>query len=515
MRLFLLEFLKVVLFAAAYMSSYACSRYFAQRTGARLWLPDSVLLCTLLLIPRKKWWLYILVTAPARFVPGLRAPAAAWFLWVNWINDAGKALLGSFLLQYATERPALFKRVRQYAIYLGVAVILTPLLSAFFGALVRLTLRHAFWPAFGQWYLGDALANLVVTPTLLMWLSHEYRRLPPRTLETAIWIVGFAIGLDATVHSTWFNESLIVLYIPFPFLVWAAARLGAIGASSGLSLTTIFVIFGLSQNKGSFYAIGHDMHFVQLFLAVLALPILSVATLFEERRAVETRLRENQEELNRNYERIRRLAAGLIQTQEEERKRIGRELHDNVGQQIALLTMGLDSLAGSTGNGEADRSRVSELKANAGELAQSVRTVAHQLHSSTLHYLGVVKALQALCQRFSRQYQVEVQLQAEPLPSLSDDLKLCLFRVVQEALNNAVHHGHARQIRVMLSETGGALLLRIEDTGIGFDPATARVGLGLVSMEERLRLVGGTFSVRSSPGRGAVIEAVIDLRGNQ
>jgi signal transduction histidine kinase len=513
-RSFLLELLKIMLFAAAYLASYACSRYFAQRTGTRLWLPDSILLCTLLLVPRKKWWLYIVVTAPVRFVPGLRAPAPAWFLWANWINDMGKAMLAAYLLQYATGNSLLFKRMRQYATYLGVAVILAPLLSAFFGALVRLTLGHAFWPAFGQWYLGDALANLVITPTLLLWFSHEYRRLRPRLFETAVWAMGFAICLGYAVWSTWFNESLIALYAPFPFLIWAAARLGAIGASSGLSLTTLLVILSFSQPKGPFYPIAHDMHFLQLFLAMLALPILFVATLFEERQAVEARLRENQEELNRNYERTRRLAAGLIQAQENERKRIGRELHDDVSQRIALLTMGLDTLE-SSGNVDGEPSLVSELKSNADELAQSVRTMAHQLHSSTLQHLGVVKALEGLCRTLSRQYQVEIKLKAQPLQPLSDDLKLCLFRVVQEALNNAVHHGHARQITITLAEMGELLLLRIEDAGIGFDPAAAQGGLGLVSMEERLRLVGGRLSVLSTPGQGTVIEAIVDLRGNR
>src|SRR3954463_4131897 len=160
-NLFLRESLKIVLFAAAYLVSYGCSRYFSQRTGTRLWFPDSILLCTLLLVPRKKWWLYVLVTAPARFVPQLRAPAAAWFLWANWINDIAKALLAAYLLQRVSGSSLLFKRVKQYAMYLCIAVILAPLLSAFFGALVRLTLGHAFWPALGQWYLGDALANLV------------------------------------------------------------------------------------------------------------------------------------------------------------------------------------------------------------------------------------------------------------------------------------------------------------------------------------------------------------------
>jgi two-component system sensor histidine kinase UhpB len=509
-RVFLLELLKLTLFAAAYLGGYACSRYFSQRTGARLWLPDSILLCTLLFVPRKKWWLYILVTAPARFVPWVRAPAPAWFLWANWINDIGKAMLAAYLLQYATANAVLFKRVRQYATYLGVAVILAPLLSAFFGALVRLTLGHRFWPAFGQWYLGDALANLVITPTLFLWFSHEYRRLGPRLAETAVWATGFAICLGYMVRSTLSNESLIALYVPFPFLIWAAARLGAIGASSGLTLTSLFVILGLSQAKGPFYPIAHDMHFLQLFLAVLALPILFVATLFEERQAVEARLRENQQELNRNYERASELAGRLISAQEDERKRIARELHDDVNQRLAVIMWDLDALAGDFPDPPELASRISNVRRGTAGVADIVRGLSHELHSATLQILGFVKGLEGLCEAVSQKHNVKVDVEIQPLHDLPDDISLCLFRVAQEALNNAVKHGKASQIAVKLARQADVLRLEIQDTGVGFNPATVQSGLGLVSMRERLRMIGGSLALQSSPGHGTMIEATVD-----
>ena len=147
---FLLDLRNAALFALAYLAAYGSSRFFAQRTGTRLWLPDSVLLCALLVAPRKKWWLYVLMTMPTRFVPGFRPQVAAWFLWLTWANDVGKGLLAASLLRYSPGTPIRFNSVRRYATYLGIAVLLTPMLSAFFGALTRyLALGHAFWPAFG------------------------------------------------------------------------------------------------------------------------------------------------------------------------------------------------------------------------------------------------------------------------------------------------------------------------------------------------------------------------------
>ena len=132
------------------------------------------------------------------------------------------------------------------------------------------------------------------------------------------------------------------------------------------------------------------------------------------------------------------------------------------------------------------------------------------MHSTILHHLGLPNALKTLCRTFSQQYQITVDLEAEPLEDLEADMSLCLFRVTQEALNNAVTHGHARQITVSLARDAGLLRLRIKDTGIGFEPAVRPEGLGLVSMQERLRLVGGKLAIRSSSGQGTVVEAIVD-----
>lgn len=507
---FFLELGKLALFAASYLAAYGCARFFAERTGTRLWLPDSVFLCTLLLVPRKKWWMYVLMSAPIRFVPAVRAPIAAWFLWLTWTNDALKALLVAHLLQYANGNPVRFNTVRRYANYLGIAVLLGPALSGFFGALLRhLALGHSFWPAFGQWALGDTLTNIVVTPALLLWLTREYRDLRLRLFEVTLWGIGFAFCLYFAVLT---DQSILAIYAPFPFLVWAALRLGAVGASSGLFLTTVFLIFGISQHKGAiFHVIANDMHFLQLFLAILTLPIMFVAILFEERHQAQMRLVESQEELNQNYKRIRDLAGWLIRGQEEERRRIARELHDDITQQVAMLTVGLDHLESLPADKLASaHGELAELRGKTEELGLAVRNVSRQLHSTVLQHLGLSKALQGLCRTFSQQHQIDAILEADELENPGDDISLCLFRVAQEALNNAVKHGHAKQITVVLAQEAGLLRLQIRDTGIGFDPAAKAEGLGLVSMQERLRLVGGKLAIRSSPGQGTVIEAAVD-----
>jgi signal transduction histidine kinase len=518
-RYFSLQDLRnIALFGLAYLAAYGYGALFAQKSSAPLWIPDSVLLCALLLAPRKKWWIYLLMALPIRFAPGVRPHVASWFLWSTYTNDALKAMLAAYLLRYVTGNSVRFNTVRKYVAYLGIAALLVPALSAFFGALARLGLGFVFWPAFGQWFLGNALTNIVVTPTLLLWLQGEHRHLRDRMGEALLWAVGFAFCLRYTMMLTGSNESPIALYAPFPFLVWAATRLGAIGASSGLSLTALFLMLGISRANGplSIYPAQQYMHFVQLFLGFTALPIMFVAILLEDRQGVEQRLLENQQELNKNYERNRDLAGRLIHAQEEERKRIARELHDDISQQIALLMVGLDRLAGTPSEGGVlERSQLLELRHSTQEVAESVREVAHQLHSVTLQHLGITRALEGLCTMFSQQHQIAVNLEIEPMRGLSDHLSLCFFRIAQEALNNAVKHGQARQITVKLTRSAEQLRLEIKDTGVGFNPSAASEGLGLVSMRERLRMVGGTLKVTSSYGQGTVIEALVDIAERQ
>ncbi len=503
----------IALFALAYLAAYGYSSYFAQNVAAPLWFPDSVLLCTLLLVPTEKWWFYLVIAAPLRFVPGLRPHVPDWFIWGTFINDVLKSVLAAQLLRYLTGNSVRFNTIRKFAFYLAIAVFLVPMLSALAGAAARHVLGYPFWTSCAQWFMGNALTNLVITPALLQWTSGDYRQLRSRAIEAVMWAIAFAISLRFAVLLMSSNESPIALYAPIPFLVWAAARLGPIGASSGLSIMTSFLMLGISRGSWPFAAhlTVQNQLFVQLFLGLTSLPILFVAILFEERHAVEQRLQESQTELNRNYERIRDLAARLMRVQEEERKRIARELHDDISQQIASLIIGLDGLAGMLPDRMApERSRLHDLTSTAKDMAESVRELSHQLHSVTLQHLGIARGLEGLCRTFAQQHHVEVNLETEELQDLPDDVSLCLYRVVQEALNNAVKHGNAKQVVVRLKRSKNQLNLEIRDSGSGFNPAAASEGLGLVSMRERLRMVGGTLVLTSSRGKGTVIKAVVE-----
>ena len=205
----------------------------------------------------------------------------------------------------------------------------------------------------------------------------------------------------------------------------------------------------------------------------------------------------------------------LIEAQEAERTRIARDLHDDIGQRLALLSLTLEQtkLLAVAGDNEM-LSRLNELRRQILVISSAVHTLSHELHSSSLRYLHVVKALRGLCGERSKQHNVEINFVYKDVPeTVSPDISLCLFRVLQEALHNAVKHSGAPQIDVELFGASGALDLRVHDSGSGFDVAAAMNGrgLGLSSMEERLKLVDGVLSINTQIGRGTTIHARVPL----
>jgi len=204
----------------------------------------------------------------------------------------------------------------------------------------------------------------------------------------------------------------------------------------------------------------------------------------------------------------------LIEAQEQERSRIARELHDDIGQRLALLAIKLAQLQQSPPNSSELPSRIGELQKQASEIAADIQSLSHELHSSKLQYLGLAAAMRGFCREFGEQQKVEIDCKIHDLPAtLSPDISLCFFRVLQEALHNSTKHSGVRYFEVELWATPDEIHLAVSDAGAGFDidAAKASRGLGLISMEERLRLVGGELSINSQPKRGTTIHARVRL----
>jgi PAS domain S-box-containing protein len=206
----------------------------------------------------------------------------------------------------------------------------------------------------------------------------------------------------------------------------------------------------------------------------------------------------------------------LIQAQDSERARIARELHDDIGQRLGLLAMAVDQVMRLQPESAADTLRsLKGIQAQVAEIIVSVQALSHELHSPRLLHLGLVAAMRGFCGELSEQKNVAIAFGHRSVPDrVPADVALCLFRVLQEALHNAVRHSGVRQAHVHVRGAGDALRLTVRDEGVGFDVAAAsgRRGLGLISMRERLKLVGGEFLIESQPKQGTTIVATVPVR---
>jgi PAS domain S-box-containing protein len=291
----------LAIFAAAFLAAYGNAISLSPHAGSPFYLPDSVLLCALLLTRTRVWWAFIVAVLPIRLLvvtPGL----PMWFVLLAFANDSLKGLAAAYLTRRAIPSGAVrFEALRDLWRYWLIAVLLVPALSGVGGAAAWSALGRGFWPVWRQWFLGDALANLILTP-LLLYIAQNIRTLtavrPSRLFEG---LVLFSLLPAAAQYS--FRHGLgdaglidFFSYIPVPFLIWAAVRFGPAGASAALTMMSVLAVFAVGANQAGVPEPRwmDSTLSVQLFMALLAVPILSLAVLVERQRRTEESLRETE-----------------------------------------------------------------------------------------------------------------------------------------------------------------------------------------------------------------------------
>jgi PAS domain S-box-containing protein len=194
----------------------------------------------------------------------------------------------------------------------------------------------------------------------------------------------------------------------------------------------------------------------------------------------------------------------LIEAQEQERARIARELHDDINQRLALLAVECGQLQKDPSNVQ---TRIQDVGKELAQISDDVQALSHELHSSKLDYLGVVAGVRSWCKEFGERQKMEIDYRHDVRSTLPTEIGLCLFRVLQEALHNAVKHSRVKRVAVRLAEQSNEVHLIVSDSGTGFDVEAAKQGkgLGLTSMQERVRLMNGTISIESKPMGGTTI----------
>ena len=290
-----------IAFELAFYFAYHFSLGYSPVVAAPFWFPDAVLLCALLSLRTRWWWLPLLGSLPIRLAVGLGADSSYWFLLTAHANDCAKAMMGAWLLRRFLADPIRLHSLRDLGWYCLIVVVLTPALSALGGAGVLHAEGRAFWPSFEQWYLGDALASLVLTPILFYWLMRPPNPATfngPRIIEAGV----LAIGLVVTL--VWAFEPLagprdIVetrFYAPVPFMVWAAIRFRMYGATAAAGILAAFSFQAAYGRVGAFdgLSIAEVSSRLQNFLLLRVAPLYLAAVLIEQWARLNYSLRESE-----------------------------------------------------------------------------------------------------------------------------------------------------------------------------------------------------------------------------
>ena len=252
------EFLALCLFETAYYFAYRYGMSFSHECASPFWFPDSVLLCALLLSRPARWWIFILALLPIRLFVAASPDVPQWFLLATFAIDSAKGLLTATILRRFIKNPMRLETVQEFGVFCLFAVLLIPLASAFSGAAIRHSLGYAYWSAWEQWFMGDALAQLIVTPAIFylvlgspwnMPLPSAKQLVEGGLLTAGLILTGF-MAFSPGFGGTGFAEPRF--YAPVPFLFWAAIRFGMLGASGAITIIAFLSVEAALKGSGPF-----------------------------------------------------------------------------------------------------------------------------------------------------------------------------------------------------------------------------------------------------------------------
>jgi signal transduction histidine kinase len=471
--------------------------------AAILWPANAFQLALMLLLPRRMWPLLITAHAVGLFIHAHQIHLAPLMFVMFMLANIVIFIIAGLGLDHVFGGIPCLDSFKALAKYLLIAVILAPAVSAFVSGFGTPGL---YWFTCQLWFLLNALTFLTFGPAIFGWL----RPLPRWTRRSRFWVLEAIALFGALVFIgllifffPWGPVPPALLYTLVPLLVWAAVRFGSVGVSTSMVFVAGVSCWAAVHGHGPFA--GSDLQrnslSLVLFLVFATTPFLMLAVVVEERE----RARLIQQALG----------GRLIYAQEQERKRIARELHDDISQKLALISVEVEKARQSLNGSAAEtKQRLAEVQSHCSEVAFGIHSLSRQLHSSNLDYLGIAGAIAGFCREFSEKYDLVVEFTERNVPNrIADDSALCLFRIAQEALNNARKYSGTKKFDVELFGGADEVHVTVRDQGAGFDLEQVRRtgGLGLVSMEERVHLVRGSLSIHSRPGAGTTIKAVVPI----
>jgi signal transduction histidine kinase len=481
---------------------------------ALFWPPNVILFCALLFRPWREWLTLIAAASVAHVVAEVGVGMPVPQLLVAFATNCLVALLNAYAVRRLLDPPPWLGTFRRMGVYILITAGISPAIAALGGAFVPILGGGSiqdYWLFWSLWYLANALPSVTLGPVLMIWLAEPRGWLGWKGVIQLVEPAAIAIGLIAiSLLSTEMAGSHAlhiflpaILLLPLPLILYASIRYGEKGASGTILVIATTLTWCTLRSRGMFA--GHDQEMsvlaLQLFLTGLSIPILLLGAMVEElRNAGQT---------------TRTLAASLMRAQDEERRRIARDLHDSTGQHLIAASLIARRLRDSLPTEALPL--VHELDQNLKQSSRELRTFSYLLHPPYLDEAGLGLALRYYAEGFEEHSGIQVDLKIADIGRLAKDAELVIFRVVQEALTNVARHSGSSTAVIRLArqkDEGGQILLTVEDFGKGINdrpldsPRAVSSGLGLISMRERLAQIGGGLQIESTPGH-TLLQAVI------
>ncbi len=478
----------------------------------RVLLPQSGIALAGLIILGLRFW--PVITIASLYVSLSSERPLPFALMLASGNTLAPALAAFFISRRRRYEPGMLRMQDLYT-FLFYGCLLAPIVNALFA--VGAILYHAQQPvldsvlrsiAWKRWF-GHSVSNLIVAPLLLTWVRRPELKYPAlRIAETVLLLLtlGWVLMTVFTERSVIASLNYPVSFMPFPVMIWAALRYGPRGGATATFLLAATAVYGTSVGYGPFVRTerAEGLVLLQVYLLAISLSAMFLGTAMAERR-------EAIRDLSTREAELKLLSARLQHAREEERAFIAREIHDELGQQLTGIKMGMHALRRKMPEQQDLGERADQLVKQTDAAVHTVRDIAANLRPGILDDLGLVAALQWLVDDFERRSGLEAILKknVDEL-NLGPDMTIALFRVAQEALTNVLRHAEACSVQMELHASESDVSLKIVDDGVGLrKDAAAGDSLGIVGMRERITLLGGNFAVRSALPHGTEVFATI------
>ena len=477
-----------------------------------LWIPGPLLMGWLLFTPRPQWRTCILAAAVGTVLAFVLVPFVGLSGLVASAGELALASAAAWLLLRWRRAGSALEVYRDIALFIVLGGIALPVCVTWWQMLVFPDTPSG--PAPGGLrtrLLCSSVSYLLIVPAVVniaRVLQSPERRAGWRwhTVAVAVLLLG-ALGVIWGMDWAEGVITPLLALAPIPLMIWALIVFGVSGASVCMLIVAVLAMQLSMAGVGpfAFWTPERNLITAQVWTVGTSCALLFLGALSEQKLS-------NHLKLQQACRRLGEVTGRMLVVQEEERTRIARDLHDDVNQSLAAISICLSTLRNQIP--EAERHSVVELQEQLLTVSNDIRSISHELHPSILRFTGLASALDAFCTKRNARGALRVRCRIESPPRLGDDRELSLFRIVQEAVNNVDKHAHASTAHVLVMVRGEQLLLRVDDDGIGMPVAgstPAAPGLGMISMEERARLLGGSLLIGSSPLGGTRVEVRFPL----